>query len=78
MTVVSRVQRCGCKCHANHDDTSWKYGVDSRSHLACILACDECRRNHEAALYSDDPPSRPLGDTSTAWNEQGDGEGRED
>lgn len=77
MTVVARVTRCGCRCHSNHDDTAWKYGVDTRSHLACILACDECRANHEPALYSDDPPSRPLppGDTTTVWQGDGDNDG---
>lgn len=77
MTVVSRVTRCQCLCHVQHDDTSWKYGVDSRSHVAAILACEPCRKNHEAVLYDDDPPNRPLprGDTSTVW--QGDGEGAE-
>lgn len=79
MTVVSRVSRCGCRCHANHDDTAWRYGVDTRSHIACVMACLECRVNHEPALYSDDPPSKPLprGDTSTAWTDQSDGEGKE-
>lgn len=60
MTVVSRVTRCGCQCHAMADDTAWKYGVDSRSHVACVLACEKCRANHEPALYSDDPPSTPI------------------
>lgn len=79
MTVVATITRCLCPCHIRHDDTSYKYGVDKRSHLACILACDSCRIHHEPALYHDDPPSRPLPqpDTSTAWSDQSDGEGRE-
>lgn len=79
MTVVSRVLVCKCYCHLRAHDTAWKYGVDSRDHIACILACDSCRVNHEAVLYDDEPRSRPLpsGDTSTAWVDQGDGEGRE-
>jgi hypothetical protein len=60
MTVVSRVLVCKCFCHLRAHDTAWKYGVDSRDHVACILACDKCRRNHEAVLYDDEPPSRPL------------------
>ena len=77
MTIVARATRCGCACHSNHSDTAGECGVDSRDHLACILACDPCRKNHEAVLYHDDPPSRPLPqpDISTAW--QGDGEGAE-
>lgn len=77
MTVVARVLRCRCRCHANHDDTAWKYGVDSRDHVAAVMACDDCRRNHEAVLYGDDPPSRPIGDTSTAWSDPAEPEGRE-
>lgn len=60
MTVVAHVTRCTCPCHVQHTDTSWKYGVDSRDHVACVMACDSCRRNHERVLYDDDPPSRPL------------------
>lgn len=60
MTIVARTLRCFCQCHAMADDTAWKYGVDSRSHVACIGACNKCRVNHEPALYSDDPPSAPL------------------
>lgn len=77
MTVVSRATRCTCFCHLRAHDTAWKYGVDSRDHVACILACDSCRRNHEAVLYDDDPPSRPLppGDTTTVWQGDGDNDG---
>lgn len=67
MTIVSRVERCRCQCHAMADDTAWKYGVDSRDHVACVLACESCRKNHERVLYDDDPPSVSLADTSTAW-----------
>lgn len=55
---MTGADRCWCFCHHNHDDTSYKYGVSVAEHVACILACDQCRRNHAAVL--DDPPSRPL------------------
>lgn len=60
MTIVSRTVRCFCRCHFNDDDNgaAWRYGVDGRDVMACVLACSECRGNHAAVL--DDPIGFPL------------------
>jgi hypothetical protein len=53
-------------------------GVDTRDPIGAETACSECRPLH-CRTFLDDPPSNPLprGDTSTAWTDQGDGEGQE-
>lgn len=65
--------RCPCACH----DPIVPEGVDVTDVIEAAVAqgC-RCLDDHCPALL-DQPEPAILADTSTAWNDQGDGEGRE-
>jgi hypothetical protein len=61
---------CFCSCHS-----VIPVFINDRIHAA--TACTDCYKDHVQRYVKEDEPPKPKPDTSTAWTEQGDGEGRE-
>lgn len=61
---------CLCECHT-------VIPVSIYDRIAAATACGECRDAHVQRYVKEQRPAKPAPDTSTAWTDQSDGEGRE-